>query len=91
MPCGGKENGRHPIALYQQKERTIHAGDRRGRHRRHANRVHEYPSAKHDDTIDSISQYLNWVRSQSNSLFSFDFFLNEAVQGVPDPEWLAAR
>ncbi len=45
-----------------------------------------YPSAKHDDVIDSISQYLNWVRSQTTEIFNFDFWHNDADSRVPDPE-----
>lgn len=50
-----------------------------------------YPSSKHDDIIDSIAQYLNWVRSQSHVEFHADFGHDEpsGVRAI-DPEWLLA-
>ncbi len=45
-----------------------------------------YPSAKHNDVIDSISQYINWVRGQTTDLFAFEFWHNDNAPGAPDGE-----
>jgi hypothetical protein len=40
-----------------------------------------FPSAKHDDVIDSIAQYLNWVRGEERSGF-FDYFFPGGLSGA---------
>ena len=36
-----------------------------------------FPSARYDDQVDSISQYLGWVRDRSSSFFVADFGFDE--------------
>lgn len=46
-----------------------------------------FPARRHDDQVDSVSQYLLWVRDQVPGLISFNFWLDEPhEQGVPDAE-----
>jgi predicted phage terminase large subunit-like protein len=46
-----------------------------------------YPNAKHDDIIDSIAQYINWVRDQSGYLFDVDWLRTPpGGGGVPHPD-----
>ena len=49
-----------------------------------------YPSTKYDDIIDSIAQYLNWVRNDITG-FSYDMGEPDAAdEQAPDPEFVRA-
>jgi predicted phage terminase large subunit-like protein len=48
----------------------------------------QFPQGKHDDQVDTISQYLNWSHERGSSTFSYDF-LN--LSQDPTPEDIAWR
>lgn len=49
-----------------------------------------FPSAKHDDQVDSISQYLGWARERSSGIFHADF-LGADEPTLEDAVWAALR
>jgi phage terminase large subunit-like protein len=48
-----------------------------------------FPSVKHDDHVDALSQFLNWC-TNGTSIFEMDFGLEEDL-GAPDPDTLLWR
>lgn len=49
-----------------------------------------FPSARHDDQVDSISQYLGWARERSSGLFHADFGYADQPT-VEDVAWAVLR
>lgn len=51
-----------------------------------------FPANRHDDQVDSVSQYLIWARERAlSSKFEFDFGHDEPIdQGCPYPDWIIA-
>jgi predicted phage terminase large subunit-like protein len=47
-----------------------------------------FPSGRHDDQIDALSQFLNWRVNQEDNFFEADFGYGGDF-GVPDPEMIA--
>jgi predicted phage terminase large subunit-like protein len=43
-----------------------------------------FPGSKHDDQVDSVSQYINWVHERSGGTFSYDMMWDDPV---PSPEY----
>jgi hypothetical protein len=46
-----------------------------------------FPNARHDDQVDSITQYLTWVRGSAGPTFEADFGLDQG----PTPEDIAEQ
>ncbi|MDB5438458.1 MAG: putative phage terminase-like protein, partial [Caulobacteraceae bacterium] len=47
-----------------------------------------FPGSRHDDQVDSVSQYFTWVRERPRAQFHFDPMLDDDDSGMPH-EWLA--
>ena len=46
-----------------------------------------FPSGKHDDLVDALSQFLNYRQNKEDNVFEFDFGHNEPPES-PDAEML---
>jgi predicted phage terminase large subunit-like protein len=48
-----------------------------------------FPGTRHDDQVDSLSQYFNWVRERPASFFEVHWMWDEP--GTADYDWIASR
>ncbi|MEX2374058.1 MAG: phage terminase large subunit [Dehalococcoidia bacterium] len=45
-----------------------------------------FPTARHDDQVDALSQFLLWARERTLNTFEFDFLHDDPLGQAPDPE-----